>query len=187
MDFNDFYACVLKSGQFIRRNTIEAFDGIATQAVTCYLHARFDHVYETDASYKTPYYQFSFVDKEGRPSPFGDGDFEIVFVDTDQGFSRNYNVGRNITIRNRRTNQYYEYHSREVYSKFIPDELIPLFQKLNKSNSEEEIRTILTSHRPYSVLQQSFDSLTEKVETLQELANALSSRIADVKSLITHA
>jgi hypothetical protein len=184
MDFTDFYACVLKSGQFIRRDRIDAFGQLADQDVICYLHARYDHMYETDAGYKTPYYQFSFVNKEGGSTSFGCGDFEIVFIDTDWGFSRNYAVGRNITIRNCRTNQYYEYRSYEVYSKFIPDELIPLFQKLNQCGSEEEIRMALKSHQPYSALQQSFDSLTKKAKKLQEQVDALLSKIESIKKMI---
>ena len=184
MDFIDFYACVLKSGQFIRRDKIDAFNRIAGQDVICFLQARYDHTHETDAGYKTPYYQFTIIDQNGRPTRFGDSAFEIVFIDTDWGFSRNYDVRRNITIRDRRSDQYYEYCSREVYDKFIPDELIPLFQKLNQCESDEEIRAVLQSHRPYSVLQQSVDSLTKKAKTLQENLEVLSSTIEDIKTLI---
>lgn len=184
MDFSDFYACVLESGQFIRCNDVETFKRIPRQSVTCFLHARYDHYCETGAHYKTPYYQFTFVDENGSPILFRIGDFEIIYIDTDWGFSRNFNVKRDLTIRDCRSGKHYEYRSTEIYTKFIPDELIPLLRKLNQCDGEDEIRTVLKSHLTYQDLQRAYDMLADKMERIQEQMNRLSSLISAIQSTI---
>ena len=183
----DFYAMVLKSGQFSKCADVSEFNRLPESVVECYLFARYDHTF-TGTSNITDWYQFYFVDRSGSPSTYRVGHFEVTFVGVDNGYTNFF--GRNITIRDCNTDKYYEYKSTVWYNSFIPKEIKPLLTKLNDATDEEDIIKVLDTHvsydslmTKYNHLKQSYNALKDKYDLLKSKVDTLINNISELQIL----
>lgn len=159
----DFYAMVLKSGQFAKCTDVSEFELLPESAVECYLFAKYDRTF-TGQTNVTDWFHFYFVDRSGSQTTYRIGHFEVSFMGVDDGCTNFF--GRCITIRDCDTDKYYEYKSNVWYHRFIPEEIKPLLIRLNDAPDEEAIIEVLDTH-------ESNDCLMRKCNNLQLSYDAL--------------
>lgn len=181
MNKKDFYAIVFKSGQFVTRCNTDEFKQIPLDTVECFLYARYDNTF-TGTSNITDWYQFYFVNNNGQPTSYRVGDFEVSYLGTDNGYTNFF--GRDVTIRDCRTDHYYEYKSMCRYNRFIPDEIKPLLEKLNHCENEDEISQLLKVHTSYEKLEYKFRSLTNSYNSLKEENEKMKIEIEKLNSVM---
>lgn len=180
---NDFYAIVLKSGKFSKCKRLEEFKLIQENALECFLYARYDHTFKGPSN-TTHWYQFFFVDREGNPTTYKIGNFEVSALGLDNGCTNFF--GRDVTIHDCLMDKYYKYQSRCWYENFIHHEIKPLLERLNKCSNEEDIVKELNTMLSYDTLQNkvcsllnSYDDLKKKYDLIKEKINELLITIGD--------
>lgn len=177
MEKKDFYAAVLKSGQFCKCKTIEEFKWFPESTVECILLARYDHTF-TGPSNITDWYQFHFVDREGNPTTYRVGGFEVFYLGRDDGCTNFF--GRKVSIRDCSSDKFYKYTSRVWYDTFITDEIKPLLERLNRCSGEEEIVKELKTVLSYSSLQDKMDSLQISYDELRGKYELLKKKLIEL-------
>lgn len=188
MDNKSFYAVVLKSGQFVTRKSLEELAHISSGLIECVLFARYDNTFHGPSNI-TDWYQFSFINDAGDPIPYRIGNFEIVYVDKDDGCTNFF--GRRVSIHDVLRDKYYEYTSKVWYDRFVIEEIKPLLERLNKCE-ENEIPKILKTHPSYAQLEwkiknleASISSLEKENEVIRNNNTELLSVLDEIKSLLS--
>lgn len=191
MEENDFYAIVLKSGQFSKCKRLEEFKLSPESLVECFLYARYDHTFHGPSN-TTSWYQFFFVDREGNPTTYRIGNFEVSYLGLDNGYTNFF--GRSITIHDCSTDKYYECQSNCWYYDFIHHEIKPLLERLNKCSDEDDIVKELDTVLSYDALQDkvnslqtSYDDLKEKYDLMKTKVNELLNSFETIKELFDNA
>ena len=103
----DFYAIVVKSGQFYKCARNDDFCNCPSDAVECYLFAKYTHTFKGPSNW-TDWYHITIVDKKGNPSTYRIGNFEAILIGEDIGYTNFF--GRDITIHDISSGKYYKYN-----------------------------------------------------------------------------
>ncbi len=166
MSEKDFFAVVLKTGGFIKYESIKEFRKIPFKSVACYLKAEYDRTFTGPVNI-TNWYRFSIVDIDGNPDRYQIGDFEVVDIGVDDGMTNFF--GRDIVIHNMKNDECYTWRSHDYYQTFIIDEIRPLLIQLNNCQSAEEIAEVLNAPISYDSLKESFDNLKSKLTQIKNI------------------
>ena len=166
MNEKDFFAVVLRTGGFIKYESIKEFKKIPCNSVECYLKAEFDRTFTGPVNI-TDWYRFSVIDIDGNPARYQIGDFEVVDIGVDNGMTNFF--GRDIVIHNMKNDDCYTWYSHDYYTTFITDEIRPLLIQLNNCEGDEEIGKVLDSPISYDSLKESLDNLKNKLLQIKNI------------------
>lgn len=131
-EYNHFLG-ILKSGMYVKKRYLSEIVNIPS--LEYILKAEWRHRFIGPRNI-TDWFQYTIINKEGNPMPLKVGNFEVIYIDEDNGCTNFF--GRKVQIHDIKRDTYYTYNSMKYWYEFIKEELIPLLEKLNEYGSWEE-------------------------------------------------
>lgn len=177
MDPKNFYCVILKSGMLIKCKSISEFHQYRDDTIECFLCAKYAYTF-SGTSNTTDWFHFHIIDRNGCSATYKRGHFEVVAFDQDSGCTNFF--GRGVTIRDMRSDMSYHFVSRLWYNTFIPDEIIPLLDRLNECNSNDEYQEILKKYSAVDHIQ----LLKEELRICQQELDKYKRQIDEIKRII---
>lgn len=128
----DYVIGILKGGRIIKKRTLQEL--ITIPHIEHFVIQKYAYTFKGPVNI-TDWYQYFFVDIHGNPTILKNHNFEVIYIDKDQGCT-NFS-GRNIHIYDSLKDTTYIYYSRKSSESFLTEELIPLLNKLHYWGSWE--------------------------------------------------
>lgn len=132
MESKDYYITILTNGETIVSKQLNALKTIPFAEYHIYVH--YDHTYTAPSGNKRDWFRHEIIDVDGKPSTIRIGNFEVAYIEADQGFTQTH-YGRKVHILDKRLNVLHKIDSKTEGVTFIIKDVVPFLQKLNEFDS----------------------------------------------------
>lgn len=176
------YAAIYPNGNFVAKETLEEL--IILEIPSFFLEISFSHDYKTSFNNTYEYYAYKIINSKEKPATFKVGNFEIVDIGKEKGDWLAYGIP--FKIRDLKTNEIFDFQTKNNGLSVFKNEIFPLLEKLNKLGSHESFinyQKTLEQKKRIKKLEEDLDQLKTKNEELETKNANLKSEITKYQKL----